>query len=350
MRVDRAGPDRELCSVRKERETRNMIDKNAQEEKVYQSLDILTRIGMPKSQLNHRTALTLLAVAGIGPDRQWAKAGQRPLGINEIINWMESAYPDIRKGRTDPKKYAPNSREGIRRKSVKQLVAAGLVEANVDMPDRPKNDKNNRYQLTEIAVQAIRAYGSSRWEESVQQFHRQYPPLRERWAAEREKRLVPLRTAKGGSARLSWGIHSELIADVVNIFAPCFTPGGVLAYVGDTGQKWLIKELDYLSGLGITIDPHGKMPDVVIHYTEKNWLVLVEAVTSHGPMNPIRVDELRELFKESVAGMVFVSAFPDAVTFRRHAADISWETEVWIKESPTHMIHYNGDRFLGPYE
>ena len=149
---------------------------------------------------------------------------------------------------------------------------------------------------------------------------------------------------------MSSGRHSELIADVVDVFAPCFTPGGVLAYLGDTGEKWLIEELDYLSELGIMIDPHGKMPDVVIHYTEKNWLVLVEAVTSHGPMNPIRVDELKDLFKESTAGMVFVSAFPDVATFRKHAADISWETEVWIRESPTHMIHYNGERFLGPYE
>jgi type II restriction enzyme len=327
-----------------------VTDKSAQEEKVKQSLDILVCIGMPDKQLNSRTALTLLAVAGIGADQQWAETGRRPLGINEIINWMELTYPAIRKGRIDPTKYAPNSRESVRRQSVKQLIAAGVLEANADRPDRPKNDQNTRYRLTEIAAQAIREYDSPSWEESVEQFHSQYAPLRERWAAEREKQLVPLRTAAGKSVKMSSGRHSELIADVVNVFAPCFTPGGVLAYLGDTGEKWLIEELDYLSELGIMIDPHGKMPDVVIHFTEKNWLVLVEAVTSHGPMNPIRVDELKELFKESIAGMVFVSAFPDAATFRRHAADISWETEVWIRESPTHMIHYNGERFLGPYE
>ncbi|MFS2517149.1 MULTISPECIES: BsuBI/PstI family type II restriction endonuclease [Parabacteroides] len=29
-------------------------------------------------------------------------------------------------------------------------------------------------------------------------------------------------------------------------------------------------------------------------------------------------------------------------------ADIAWETEVWIAENPGHMIHFNGDRFIGP--
>ena len=35
-------------------------------------------------------------------------------------------------------------------------------------------------------------------------------------------------------------------------------------------------------------------------------------------------------------------------TQRFHSA-IAWETEVWIADEPDHMIHYNGERFLGPY-
>ena len=34
----------------------------------------------------------------------------------------------------------------------------------------------------------------------------------------------------------------------------------------------------------------------------------------------------------------------------KYLDDISWETEVWVAESPTHLIHFNGERFLGPYE
>jgi hypothetical protein len=92
------------------------------------------------------------------------------------------------------------------------------------------------------------------------------------------------------------------------------------------------------------------MPDVVVHYTSKNWLVLVEAVTSHGPVNPKRRQELSELFTDSTAGIVYVTAFMNRRTMIRYLDEISWETEVWIAESPTHLIHFNGERFLGPYE
>jgi hypothetical protein len=92
------------------------------------------------------------------------------------------------------------------------------------------------------------------------------------------------------------------------------------------------------------------MPDVVVHYVGKNWLVLIEAVTSHGPVNPKRRQELKELFAGSKAGLVYVTAFLDRRTMMKYLDDISWETEVWIAESPTHLIHFNGERFLGPYE
>ena len=102
--------------------------------------------------------------------------------------------------------------------------------------------------------------------------------------------------------------------------------------------------------LNIALDPHGKMPDVVVYYEAKGWLVLIEAVTSHGPMNAKRHQELKELFQPAKAGLVFVTAFPDKRTMVRHIADLAWETEVWIADSPTHLIHFNGERFLGPYE
>lgn len=119
--------------------------------------------------------------------------------------------------------------------------------------------------------------------------------------------------------------------------------------MGDTGAKWAYFDAEALQTLGVTVDEHGKMPDVVVHYTALNWLVLVEAVTSHGPVNGKRRDELAELFKGSSAGLVYVTAFPDRKTMTRYLPDISWETEVWVADAPGHMIHFNGERFLGPY-
>lgn len=130
-----------------------------------------------------------------------------------------------------------------------------------------------------------------------------------------------------------------------------FTPGAELIYVGDAEAKWAYFEEKKLQELGVEIeDKHGKMPDVVVHYTEKNWLVLIEAVTSHGPINPKRKIELEALFSESEAGLVYVTAFLAKKDMHRYLSQIAWETEVWVAENPTHMIHFNGERFLGPHE
>jgi len=65
---------------------------------------------------------------------------------------------------------------------------------------------------------------------------------------------------------------------------------------------------------------------------------LIEAVTSHGPVNPKRRQELKKLFAGSSAGLVFVTAFIDRHAMLKYLHDISWETEVWVAESPTHLI------------
>lgn len=49
------------------------------------------------------------------------------------------------------------------------------------------------------------------------------------------------------------------------------------------------------------------------------------------------------------AGLVLVTAFDDRATFTRYVSDIAWETDVWIAAAPTHLIHFNGERFVGPY-
>ena len=142
---------------------------------------------------------------------------------------------------------------------------------------------------------------------------------------------------------------SQLIRDIVEQFARRFVPGGQLVYVGDTGEKWGYFDQELFASLGLKVDDHGKMPDVILYYPDRSWLILAEAVTSHGPVDAKRHRELDSLFKNSKAGLVFVSAFPDRRTFTRYIEQISWETEVWIADNPSHLIHFNGSRFLGPY-
>ncbi|RAX21330.1 MULTISPECIES: BsuBI/PstI family type II restriction endonuclease [unclassified Actinomyces] len=66
-------------------------------------------------------------------------------------------------------------------------------------------------------------------------------------------------------------------------------------------------------------------------------------------MDHIRYSELSSLFSRSTADLVCVSCFPDRSVMRRFLPDMAWETEVWLASEPTHMIHLNGEKFLGPY-
>lgn len=148
---------------------------------------------------------------------------------------------------------------------------------------------------------------------------------------------------------MSGGGQNVLIKQIIEIFCPRFTPGGTVLYVGDAGKKMQGMEVEAFAKLGITLHEHGKMPDVVVHYTERNWLVVIEAVTSHGPINIKRHNELAELFADCSAGLVYVTAFATRAVVSRYMREIAWETDVWVAENPTHLIHFNGERFLGPY-
>jgi hypothetical protein len=161
--------------------------------------------------------------------------------------------------------------------------------------------------------------------------------------------MIPVQIAQDRQINLSPGEHSELIRDIIESFAPRFAPGAVLIYAGDTGDKWGYFDAPLLAQLGVAVDTHGKMPDVVLHYPDRNWLLLVESVTSHGPVDGKRHEELARLFAGSTAGLVYVTAFPTRAVMGRYLGEIAWETEVWVADAPSHLIHFNGERFLGPY-
>jgi type II restriction enzyme len=182
----------------------------------------------------------------------------------------------------------------------------------------------------------------------VKNFRKTQGSLSEIYKKNRESRYVPVTLPTGATFKLSPGKHNELQAAIIKDFAPRFLAAPQILYFGDTAKKNLVTEKISFKLLNIIISEHAKLPDVVLLDTSKKWLFLVEAVTSHGPMNPKRVFELREMFNESKCGLVFVSAFPDFSEFKLHSKEISWETEVWISDFPEHMIHYNGDKFIGP--
>ena len=303
--------------------------------------EMLVDLGLPRAQQNDRSALTLLALVNVTPLMPWAQATNPLMGITPIMEFADTQFG---------KKYAPNTRETFRRQTMHQFVDAGVALYNPDQPDRPVNSPDAVYQVEPGLLKVIRCFGTDRWQASLREWLITAGTLQARYARDRDMERIPLVLPNGKRLVLSPGVHNLLAGKIIHEFCPRFLPGGALVYVGDTEYKHAYFDEEALGQLGVVIDSHGKMPDVVVHYTARNWLVLIEAVTTHGPVDPKRHAELAHLFAGSTAPLVFVTAFLDRSSMVKYLGDISWETEVWVADSPSHMIHFNGERFLGPYD
>lgn len=308
--------------------------------KIKEAKIILKELGLPLSQQNEISAFTLLALCGIGPKDQWSKATRIKLTITKgIMLFMEKQYGKV---------YAPNTRETVRRQVLHQFVQAHIADYNPFDPDLPTNSPNAHYAISEAALFAIKTYGTNEWTNAVNVFCHQKGQLIEIYERHRTIKMIPVEIPNGQKIDLSPGKHNQVQKAIIEEFIPRFAPGTILIYLGDTAKKVLIQDIDILNTLGIPFTEHDKLPDVMLYDKKRNWLFLIEAVTSHGPMSPKRVLELESLLKECPAGCIFVSAFPNIREFRKNIKNIAWETEIWISEIPDHMIHYNGDRFFGP--
>lgn len=311
------------------------------QKKIEEALEVLKQLGMPKGQQNERSALTLLALIDLKPEGKWSEL-QRPLmGITPIMEYVHEHY-----GR----EYAPNTRETFRRQTMHQFVEGGLAVYNPDQPDRPVNSPQACYQISEETCQVLLTFDTTDWQSTLDAYLEVKEALAAKWAKHRQMQTIPVHVADGTEISLTPGAHSELIKQIITEFAPRYTPGAEVIYVGDTGSKGGYLLSNRLAELGISVDQHGKLPDVVLYLKEKDWLLLVESVTSHGPVDAKRRNELTVLFANAKPSLIYVTAFPDRTVMGRYLAEISWETEVWCADSPTHLIHFNGERFLGPYE
>ena len=312
------------------------------QKRIDEALSILRVLGMPREQLNDRTAICLLALLDLPPKTNWADAKNPMIGIRAILDFARVKLNV---------NYAENTRESVRKYSIKQLVSAGLLLHNPDKPERAVNSSDNCYQVEVHALALLRQFGAKTWDASLETYLAARGKLTIKYAHMRDLHRIPVRVKSDHEISISAGEHSNLIRAIIHEFGSYFVPGGELVYVGDTEKKWGYFDEELLASIGVKVGHHGKMPDVVIYYRKNNWLVLIEAVASSGPVDGGRHSELAELFKESKAGLVYVTAFTDrGVVFRKFLAVVAWETEVWCASDPTHLIHFNGVRFLGPYK
>ena len=312
----------------------------ARSRQLTKAIQTLTDLQFGPKQRNEVAAYTLLAMLDLQPGALWEDA-QAPLrGITPIIAFIGSSYGV---------QYAPNTRETIRDEAVKFFVGEGLLLRNPDDPNRPTTSAKTVYQIEPTALDLLRKVGTPDWMPALKRYLASRGSLKREISRHRDLARVPVTLPDGSKVALSPGGQNPLIKAIIEQFCPAFAPGGAVVYIGDTENKFVHMEKDHLATLGVALDSAAKVPDVIVHYTEKNWLVLIEAVTSAGAVDGKRRKELKELFGGCTAGLVFVTAFETRRAMQSFAAQIAWESEVWIAEDPNHMIHFNGERFLGPY-
>ncbi|HEY3856556.1 MAG TPA: BsuBI/PstI family type II restriction endonuclease [Verrucomicrobiae bacterium] len=312
----------------------------ARKQRLSEAIEVLTALEFGPKQRNETAAYTLLALLDLRAELPWADA-QAPLcGITPIIDFVANAYEVS---------YAPNTRETIRDDAVKFFVEAGLLLRNPDDPKRPTNSGRTVYQIEPAALSMLRQVGTTKWSSSLKTYLASREAIKNEIDRKRTLARVPVTLPNGSQVALSPGGQNPLIKAIIEHFCPVFAPGGVVVYIGDTENKFVHLEAEHLAKLGVSLNSAAKIPDVIVHYTAKNWLLLIEAVTSAGLVDGKRRKELKELFTGCKAGLVFVTAFENRRTMQNFLAQIAWESEVWIAEDPDHMIHFNGERFLGPY-
>ncbi len=303
-------------------------------DKISETREFLKNIGMPKQQQADICCYVILAMAGIKPEMPWNEATNEWIRIHDIIQFANTYYGTS---------YAENSRETFRKQALHRFRTAALVEDN----GKATNSPNYRYRLTDETLQLIRNLDTNEWNKHLKLFLTYHEKLVDIYASKKKMTMMPVKI-NGDDFSFSAGKHNELQKAIIEDFAPRFAPNAECLYVGDTIEKDLVKNVEKLSELGFEITLHDKMPDVVLYREDKNWIYFVESVTSVGPMNPKRILEIEELTKNVSAGKIYVTAFLDFKTYKKFAEELAWETEVWISEMPEHMIHLNGDRFMGP--
>jgi len=313
---------------------------------INEALDILSSVGVPFAGKRERglenMAMAFLAVAGV--KKSWKEAkGQnehRHLKTRDIIKFINESYEE---------NVSPGSYDDMRRKHLKLLVLADLVLNSADNPSAAPNDPTRGYTLDSEFKSLVNFYGTEEWNIKLKLFTKNRLPLSEILQRKRELPKVRVTLPSGHILDFSSGAHNQLQREIIEEFLPRFGDGCTVLYVGDATNRYLLRNDDKLRELGFFELAHDSLPDVIAYNEQKNWLYLIEAFYSSGPMSEERILELKKSLTDCKAELIFVTAFTSKRDFRKNVAEIGWESEVWTADNPDHLVHFNGGKFLGPY-
>ena len=302
--------------------------------KLEEAKDILNQLKVPQKQQSDLCGYVILVMADIKKNDEWGNATNQWIRIHDVIRYIREFYGIS---------YAENSRETFRKQAMHHFRNAAFIEDN----GKATNSPNYRYRLTDEMLSVVKSYQSKKWENERDNFLKSHNNLSDIYRSKKAMQKMPVKI-NGSNFSFSPGKHNHLQKLIIEEFAPRFAENSECLYVGDTIQKDLVKNEERLKELGFEITLHDKMPDVVLYSEDKHWIYFIESVTSVGAMEPKRIKEIEEMTQRVSAGKIYVTAFLDFKTFKKFSESLAWETEVWIADMPDHMIHLNGDRFLGP--
>lgn len=310
---------------------------------VFNILDVFQLIGIPVDNTDRkleRMAKACLAVGKIKKDFSEACSFEDGFTRTRDIIAFENEYlgEDISSG----------SYDDIRRQDLKLLVEAGIIVNSSSTEEQATNNPSRGYGLSTSFANLLHSFGSSRWEILLNEFRKETKSLKEELERRRDLQKVPVTLPNGKTIVLSYGEHNNLQKAIIEVFLPLFGFGAEVLYVGDTKDKFLHLEKAELEKIKFFTLEHEELPDVVAYSREKNLLYLIEAYHSTGEWDEIRVRKVKRKLEESgcTANIIFFTAFENKNIFKQKAKDIAWETEVWIADSPEHLVHFNGYKFL----
>jgi type II restriction enzyme len=310
---------------------------------INEAIDILESVGIPITDKTERSvermAMAFLAVANV--TGEWTQAtSKKNLKTRDIINFHNTYLEE---------NISSGSYDDIRRKDLKLLVLAGLIINSADNMNAATNDPTRGYSLESSLMELIKLYQTSDWHHALENYLTGKVSLKNQLARERDIEKIPVTFTTGEKFELSSGSHNVLQKLIIEEFLPRYGKGSHVLYLGDTANKLLYVDEEKLKSLKFFELSHDKLPDIIAYHAQNNWLYLIEAVHSSGSISETRLLELKKLTENCTADIVYVTAFLNRVEFKKWVSEIAWETEAWIADNPDHLIHFNGDKFLGPY-
>jgi hypothetical protein len=310
---------------------------------INEALDILESVGIPLNNKTERSlermAVCFLAVAGVTND--WSKAKENAnLKSRDIINYVNKNLEE---------NISSGSYDDIRRKDLKLLVLADIIVNSGVNKGSATNDPTRGYSLHPDFKNLITTYKTSKWKNALKKFNENRPSLSDILKRKRDIEKIPVKLPNGKLLELSLGEHNILQKEIIEEFLPRFGSDCSVLYIGDTSNKLLHIERKELKKLNFFELSHDELPDVIAYSKKNNWLYLIEAVYSSGPMSETRVLELKKMLKDCKAELIFVTTFLTKSECKKWLMDIAWETEVWTADNKDHLIHFNGHKFLGAF-